>query len=192
MQIQEKKNTKMKTIDMVYAALFAVLIAVCAWVTFPIGTIPLTMQTFGISCTLGLLGGRRGSMAVLVYILLGAIGAPVFAGFGGGIGVLLNTTGGYILGFLAEALVYWLVTGLCCNRLWSQAVGMLAGLLACYMFGTAWFMVLYARTSGPIGLATALGWCVLPYILPDLIKITLALGMTRLLGRRIPAFRPAA
>ena len=69
-----------KTYDLVYVALFAVLIAICAWISVPT-TVPFTLQTFGIFLTVGLLGGKRGSMAVLVYILLGAAGIPVFSGF---------------------------------------------------------------------------------------------------------------
>ena len=188
MQTQTISGTRMKTIDMVYSALFAVLIAVCAWITVPMGHVPFTMQTFGVFCTLGMLGGKRGTLSVLVYILLGAVGVPVFSGFGGGLGVLLNTTGGYIIGFLAAALLYWLATGLCGRKLWSMALGMVLGLLACYAFGTAWFMVVYARTSGAVGLATALGWCVTPYIVPDLVKIALALFMAQVIGRRVRIF----
>ena len=67
-------------------------------------TVPFTLQTFGVFMAVGVLGGKRGTLAVLVYILLGVVGVPVFAGFSGGIGVLLNTTGGYIVGFLFSAL----------------------------------------------------------------------------------------
>ena len=85
-----------KTLDMVYIALFAVLIAICSWISIPT-SIPFTLQTFGIFVTVGVLGGKRGSFAVFIYLLLGAIGVPVFAGFSGGMGVLLGTTGGYII-----------------------------------------------------------------------------------------------
>ena len=183
------RTGKMKTVDLVYSALLAVLIAVCAWITIPAGEVPFTMQTFGVFCTLGLLGGKRGTASVAVYILLGVVGVPVFAGFRGGIGVLLSTTGGYIVGFLAAALLYWGVTALCGKKLWSMALGMLLGLIGCYAFGTLWFVAVYARTSGAIGVGVALGKCVVPYILPDLCKIALALFLSKLLGRRVPAFR---
>ena len=96
---------------MAYNALFAVLLTVCAWISVPL-PVPFTLQTFAIFAALGILGGRRGTWAVAVYLLLGAVGLPVFSGFRGGLGALLGTTGGYILGFLALALVYWLVTAL--------------------------------------------------------------------------------
>ena len=113
-------------------------------------------------------------MAVLVYILLGAVGIPVFAGFTGGIGVLMGNTGGYILGFLGSALVMWALEKLPGKRSVIQIFSMIAGLLVCYTFGTLWFMTVYAGTTGKVGLVTVLGWCVIPFIIPDLIKIGLA------------------
>ena len=118
---------------------------------------------------------------MLVYILLGAIGLPVFSGFTGGIGILLGNTGGYIIGFLFSALTMWLISHLAGSSRIVQAVSMLAGLLVCYAFGTAWFMIVYTRGNGPVSLAVVLGWCVIPFIIPDLIKIAVAL----LIGSRI-------
>ena len=86
-------STKSKTYDMVYIALFAVLIAICSWISIPT-VVPFTLQTFAIFLSLAVLGGKRGTCAVIVYVLLGAVGIPVFSGFKGGIGVLLSTTGG--------------------------------------------------------------------------------------------------
>ena len=103
-------RTRLRTVDLAYAALFAVLLMVCAWINIPL-TVPFTLQTFGVFAALGTLGGRRGILAILAYLLLGLVGLPVFSGFQGGPGVLLGTTGGYILGFLASALLYWGMTG---------------------------------------------------------------------------------
>ena len=166
--------------DVVYAALFAVLIAICSWISIP-ATVPFTLQTLGVFLTVSVLGGRRGTLSVLVYILLGAIGLPVFSGFTGGIGILLGNTGGYIIGFLFSALTMWLISHLAGSGRIVQAVSMLAGLLVCYAFGTAWFMIVYTRGNGPVSLAVVLGWCVIPFIIPDLIKIAVAL----LIGSRI-------
>ena len=163
-----------KTLDMVYIALFAVLIAICSWISIPT-SIPFTLQTFGIFVTVGVLGGKRGSFAVFIYLLLGAIGVPVFAGFTGGMGVLLGNTGGYIIGFLASALLMWLMEKLLGKKTWVLALSMVLGLIACYAIGTAWFIIAYAKNTGSIGLVTALGWCVIPFIIPDIIKIVLAL-----------------
>ena len=166
---------------MVHIALFGVLMAVSSWISSP-AAVPFTMQTFGVFLAVAVLGGKRGTLAILVYLLLGAVGAPVFAGFSGGISALVGSTGGYIIGFLFLALVMWLMERLLGKKTWVLAVSMVLGLVVCYAFGTAWFMVVYARTTGAIGLWTALGWCVFPYIIPDLAKIVLALMLSKRLA----------
>ena len=166
--------------DMAYVAIFAVTIAICSWISIPT-TVPFTLQTFAVFLAVGVLGGRRGTFAVLVYILLGAVGLPVFAGFSGGLGALLGTTGGYIIGFFFSALLYWAMTKVLGEKTPVMVVAMVLGLIVCYAFGTVWFMTVYARNSGAIGLGTALGWCVIPFIIPDLVTIALAVGLTRLL-----------
>ena len=171
-----------KTYDMVYIAVFAVLMAICSWISIP-ATVPFTLQTFAVFLTVGVLGGKRGSMAVLIYILLGAIGIPVFAGFSGGLSTLLGNTGGYIIGFLFSALVMWLMEKLLGKKTWVLAVSMVLGLVVCYAVGTVWFMVVYTQKTGVIGIATVLSWCVIPFIIPDLIKIALALGLSKRLSR---------
>ena len=173
--------SRLRTLDMAYIALFAVLMAVCAWITVPLPKplVQFTLQTFAMFMALATLGGRRGLYAMVVYLLLGAVGVPVFSGFRGGIGVLLDTTGGYIIGFVAAALVYWLLTVRLGDSLPVKAIACVLGLAVCYAFGTAWFLVVYARNVGPIGLMTALGWCVFPYIIPDLAKLALAVVLSR-------------
>ena len=100
--------TRSKTYDLVYIAVFAVVMAVCSWISIP-AQVPFTLQTFGVFMAVGVLGGKRGTLAVLVYVLLGAVGVPVFAGFSGGIGSLLGNAGGYIIGFIFSALVMWAI-----------------------------------------------------------------------------------
>lgn len=170
--------TQSKTYDMVYIAIFAVLMAICSWISIPM-TVPFTLQTFGVFMAVGVLGGKRGTLAVLIYILLGAIGVPVFAGFSGGIGVILNSTGGYIVGFFFSALVMWGMEKLWGKKPVVQIISMIVGLLVCYALGTIWFMVVYARSTGAIGLGTVLSWCVIPFIIPDLVKIALAFVLSR-------------
>ena len=165
--------TRSKTYDIVYIAVFAVIMAICSWISIP-AAVPFTLQTFGVFIAAGVLGGKRGTLSVLVFILLGAVGIPVFANFSGGIGVLAGPTGGYIIGFLFSALVMWAMEKLPGKKSIMQIVSMVVGLVVCYAFGTAWFMVVYGKANGPVGLVTALGWCVFPFIIPDLIKIALA------------------
>ena len=171
-------STRLRTRDLTHIALFAVLMAVCAWITIPM-TVPFTLQIFAVFAALATLGGRRGAYAVAVYLLLGAVGLPVGAGFQGGLGWLLGTTGGYIVGFLCIALIYWLMTAKLGESLPVSIAACVLGLAVCYAFGTAWFMVVYARTTGPVGVMTALGWCVFPYVVPDLLKLVLAVTLSQ-------------
>lgn len=174
-------NSRNRTYDVVYIGMFAVIIAICSWIAIPMA-VPFTLQTFAIFLAVGVLGGRRGTLAVLVYVLLGAVGVPVFAGFTGGIGVLLGSTGGYIVGFLVSALVMWGMEKVIGRKTWALAVQMVIGLLVCYAFGTVWFMQVYARETGAIGIGTVLAWCVIPFIVPDLLKVGLALILSKRLS----------
>ena len=170
----ERTNKGFQTMDLAYAAVCAALMAVCSWISIP-ATVPFTLQTFAVFCTLGLLGGRRGTAAILVYLLLGALGVPVFAGFSGGIGILFGTTGGYLLGFILMGLVYWIgeqmsrdsrgvrivtmILGLCASGLGNGMINMIgtairqvAVLLPCFallkaVFGldAAWFAIWIAE-----------------------------------------------
>jgi len=164
--------------------MFAVLMAICSWISIP-SAIPFTLQTFGVFLAVKVLGGRRGTMAVLVYVLLGAVGLPVFSGFKGGLGALLGNTGGYIIGFIFSGLLLWALERFTDGRKWAQAAAMLLALIVCYAFGTVWFMVMYARSVGAVGIGAVLGWCVIPYIIPDLIKIGLALVLGGQLKRAV-------
>ena len=178
----ETKRKGFQTKDLVYVALCAVLMAVCSWINIP-SAIPFTLQTFAIFCTLGLIGGKRGTASILVYLLLGALGLPVFAGFSGGVGILFGITGGYLLGFILMGLVYWLGERLGKGKRIVEIGSMVLGLVLCYAFGTAWFMFVYARQSGAVTLATALAWCVIPFIVPDLVKMALAVLLSQKLSK---------
>lgn len=173
---------KLKTSDLTRISMFTAILAICAWIIIP-STIPFTMQTFGIFLTMGVLGGKRGTLAVLSYLLLGLIGVPVFSGFTGGIGRLIGPTGGYIVGFLFTALVMWAMERLWGNYRWTLSLSMIIGLVICYAFGTAWFLFLSASSTGIVGVGTALTLCVLPYIIPDFIKMLLALILCKRLKR---------
>ncbi len=176
------KKVKFTVRDMCFIAMFAVIIAVCSWISVPL-TVPITLQTFGVFAALGVLGGKKGTIAVIVYVLLGAVGLPVFAGFKLGIGTLLGTTGGYIIGFVLSGIVYWAITDKFGTKLAVTVIAMALGLLVCYAFGTAWFMLVYTRSKGAVTLWSALGWCVFPFIIPDAIKIALAILVSERVGK---------
>ena len=171
----------MRTQELARAALFAALIAICSWISIPTA-VPFTLQTFAVFLALGVLGGKLGTLSVAFYLLLGAVGLPVFAGFQGGLGALLGATGGYLIGFLLTALTVWGAE----RRLGKSApvflVSCLLGLALCYLFGSVWFAAVYAAASGPVGLAAVLGWCVFPFVLPDLAKLALAVVLSRRLA----------
>ena len=180
------KNSKLT--QTIFIGLFAALIAVCSQIQIP-GAVPFTLQTFAVFLAGGLLGGKRGTISVFVYILLGAVGLPVFAGFKGGFGALIGTTGGYIIGFIFSMLVFVVFELLLkekAKKIIPLGIAMVIGLIICYAFGTAWFMIVYTNTKEPIGLITALSWCVFPFIIPDIVKIALALTLTSRLKRFIP------
>lgn len=172
------------TKELAFSALMAALIAVCSQIQIPT-SVPFTMQTFGVFVALGLLGGKWGTLSVLAYVLLGAVGVPVFAGFSGGIGILLGMTGGYIAGFIVMGLVYLAITKTLGEKDWVMILAMAVGLIVLYAFGTAWFIFVYSRTEGSIGVMSALGMCVFPFIIPDAVKLALAVTLTKLLKKYV-------
>ncbi len=167
--------------DLAYTALMAVVIAVCAWLQIPFGQIPFTMQTFGVLLAVGLLGGKLGTLSVVVYLLLGAFGVPVFSNFSGGIAKLAGPTGGYLVGFIFAALVYWGVTKLFGDGPVPSIAGMILGNAVCYAFGTVWFVIVSSKYSFMV----ALSLCVVPYVIPDLCKIALAYAVMLILRDRL-------
>ncbi len=176
------KKNKPSNVDIARMALFSAIIVICSWISVP-ATIPFTMQAFGVFLTVGVLGGRHGSIAVAVYILLGAVGVPVFSGFSGGVGAILGVRGGYIIGFLLASLVMWASECIFGKSKRALLVSMVFGLLVCYAFGTAWFTAFYAKSGSPVGFLSALAVCVLPYIIPDAVKIALALYLSERLKK---------
>ena len=165
---------KMKARDLVYCALFSSLIAALAQIQVPLpGLVPISLATFGVMMAGLLLGWKYGLLAVAVYVLLGAAGVPVFAGFRGGLAALTGPTGGYIVGYLPYAALAGLP-----GKKWQGSFrgrcGLLAlGTVSCYTLGTAWFMYATGRTLGE-----SAGLCVLPFLPGDAAKMALASFLT--------------
>lgn len=184
------KSTKNRAFiyDLVLISVSAALITICSWISIPLGPVPFTLQTLGILAVMLTIGGRRGTIAILVYLALGAVGVPVFAGFKGGIMSFIGPTGGFLIGFVLAALVYWLLEKIILKKLMTTPVktwifGMLGFIvfeIVMYIVGVIWFMTVYAAQTGPVGLVTVMGWCVFPFIIPDVVKMAVAV----LIGER--------
>ena len=160
---------------MVLSSLFASLCAVCSWIAVPIPPVYITLQTLALLLTLGTLGGKWGSVSIALYLLLGVVGLPVFAGFRGGAGALLDATGGFLWGFLLAGLAYWLLERL------GKLPAMLGAMGVCYFCGCLWFQI-YA---GGIGLWRSFLLCAVPYLLPDGIKLWIAYKISTRLAKHI-------
>ncbi len=163
-----------------YCAIFAAIIAVLAQISIPLpGGVPLTLQTLGIMLAGIILGAKKGCISVIIYILLGAVGLPVFAGFKGGISSVFGPTGGFIVSFwtvsLCSGLGYFLGKRASSN-LKSKALlyvltaaGILIGAALNYLVGVVWFTSITGNT-----VSAAITMCVLPFMLTDAIKVVLA------------------
>ena len=161
---------------MAYISLAVALNAVCAFITIP-ATVPFTLQIFGIFFTLEYLGGRRGAIAVWLYLFFGAIGLPVFAGFRGGFSVLLSATGGFVMAFAAVALLYFALSFFKLPR-WAHYLSAAISLALIYFGGCAWFVYMMGGT-----VVHALLVCVAPFVLADVMKIILAFLLSARLSK---------
>ncbi len=176
--IKEAQTGHITTTDLVYIAIGAALITICSWISIPTA-VPFTLQTFAVFTVILTIGGERGLLSTLLYVIMGAVGLPVFSGFKGGIGAIFGSTGGYILGFFFIGLIYMAVTKLFGKKTHAEAIALILGLIVCYAFGTAWFMFIYIRNTGAVGLLSVLSWCVFPFIIPDLVKMALAFVISK-------------
>ena len=166
--------------DMVLIAISAALITVCSWISIPLGPVPFTLQTMGILAVMLTCGGRRGTIAILVYLAMGACGLPVFAGFKGGIASLAGPTGGFLIGFIIAALVFWLL-----EKLIFGALNSLVFEIVLYTVGVIWFMTVYAAQTGPVGFGTVMTMCVIPFIIPDAVKLIAAVVIGERAGKLV-------
>ena len=158
-----------------FIALMAAVCCILGPLSIPIGQVPISLQILAVFLCVYLLGWKDGTIAFIVYILLGLVGLPVFAGFTGGPDKLLGPTGGYILGFILTALI----AGIFIDRSYNvlnkplsvtyQIAGMILGVAACYVLGTAFFMAFTHMT-----LAESLALGVIRFIPVDLLKVVIA------------------
>lgn len=174
----------MKIKDMILVALFAAIIVVLAIIPpipVPFSPVPITLQTLGVFLAATMLGSKLGSLAVLIYVLLGTFGLPVFAGGASGFGVLVGPTGGYLIGFIIGAFVIgFLMEKGPFKGIVRDVVSMVCGLVVIYVIGTIWLSVV---TEMPLQKALLVGS--LPYIPLDIVKLTLAVLLAKPVKQRI-------
>lgn len=171
-----KKST---TRDLVLTALFAALTAVLSQIQLPIGPVPFNLAVLGAFLAGMLLPPAWAAASMGVYIFMGLVGIPVFAGFTGGPAILFGKTGGYILGYVCIALCTALAVKFTKNPV-LIGLAMALGLAVCYTLGTAWFMVITGA-----GFAQSLAWCVTPFVLPDIAKGVCAYVVGKLVKARL-------
>lgn len=165
---------------MITVSLSAALICICSWIQVP-SAVPFTLQTFAVFLIAATLGAKKGVAATLVYLLLGAVGLPVFSGFQGGVGTLIGATGGYIFGFIFSAFIVGFSSDKWKNKLLPTVISNVFAITACYLVGTLWFAFVY----GDGNFSGAFAVCVAPFIIPDAIKIILANLISKRLSRVI-------
>lgn len=161
-------NTQVKTKNLILCGLFTALMAICSWIAIPT-TVPFTLQTFAVFLVILLLGPKYSAITVTVYILIGIVGLPVFAGFQAGAGIIAGPYGGYILGFIPECILSGIILKTRRSRT-AKMLSLILGLFVCYASGAIWFLRFFHEET----LITLLTVCVFPFILPDLIKAWLA------------------
>lgn len=165
------------TTMLILAAVFAAITAVCSQIVIPLAPVPINLATFAIFITAGFLGLKYGTLSAAVYVLLGAIGAPVFAGFTGGAGIIAGPTGGYIIGYIVCAAVSAFMMDRLCGNGYTYpkiAVSLVCGLFFCYLLGTIWFYILSGWAIGKVLMA-----CVIVFLPGDALKIAAACLMIR-------------
>lgn len=173
----------MSTRSIARCGVLVALLAASAWITVPLGPVPFTMQTFVLALLPQVVSTRDAVFTVVVYLLLGAVGVPVFSGFQGGLGVLMGPTGGYLLGFAAGMPVAGAVAH--ADVLPRRARGVAAGialLAVSYTLETLQLMNVYG-IDAPAALAVA----VVPFVVPDVVKVAMSVGVAERINRALGA-----
>ena len=180
----KKKGLSVKELTRI--GLCAAIICILGPISFPIpiSPIPVTLSIFAIYLALVVLGMKEGTISILIYILLGAIGLPVFSGFTGGIGKVLGPTGGYIIGYIPLALIGGFFITKFKRNIPLMIVGLVLGTLTCYALGTLWLM----HQAG-MDLGAALTAAVIPYIPFDLGKMAAAILIGLPVNKAIKRFQ---
>lgn len=171
-------NTESKTRSMIMTGMFTAVIAVLSQIAIPMPSgVPITLQTFGVALTGCVLGWKLGGVAAFIYLLVGAVGVPVYSNFTGGVGRLLGPTGGFIVGFIALAVLCGIGAKLS-NRAAGPALSLL-GLIICHLVGAGWYAISAGTSFASAFLAVSL-----PYLLKDALSVILAYLIAQTLVKR--------
>ena len=170
--------------EMALSAFFAALTAVFSQISIPLQPVPINLATLSVCLAGGVLGAGPAAVSQGIYVLLGFIGLPVFAGMTGGAGMVAGPTGGYLIGYVAEAWLIGFLRGKTGGGCVPTALSMAAGSVLLYALGTAWFMV-----STKTGFIASLWLCVLPFLIGDALKIAAASAAAPRLFRELRRMR---
>jgi biotin transport system substrate-specific component len=178
--LQKSKQQKSTTFQLALIGVVAAFLCIIGPFAIPIGPVPITLATFGILLAGYVLGPKYGPLAVAVYLLLGFVGLPVFSGGIGGIGKLVGPTGGYLLGWLAQAFILGLFVKQFEGKIPLHVVGAIIASIIQYAIGTVWFVVV---TATPF--LSALLICVVPFLIGDSIKLAAAIAVGAVLRTKL-------
>ncbi len=172
----QKEKINPHLISVITVGVCAALLTVCSWISIPAfgPFVPFTLQTFAVFLIAGLFPFKESILTVVIYIALGMAGVPVFSGFKSGIAAVTGPTGGYIVGFLLAVVIISLFKRLKPGSILFLIIGMIAGLAVCYAFGTGWFYFVFLNTEKQKGILEILSICVFPFLIPDAVKMAVA------------------
>ena len=167
------KNKRLRVQNMILISLFAALMCIGAWLHFP-SVVPATMQTFVVFVSLGLLGSKNTFIMLVIYLLSGALGLPVFSGFTGGVGALTGPTAGFIWGFLMGVPVFYIFEKYCRKKS-LIIIAYIIYILLHYIPGALWYCYFNLGCISAEGILSSALVTVVPFIVPDVVKLGAAL-----------------
>ena len=173
---------KLNTTDITRIALMTAVLCILGPISFPLSfsEVPISLGILGIFLCLVILGQRNGTICIILYILIGMIGIPVFAGFSSGVGIVMGPSGGYIAGYIPLGIIAGFFIDKYSGKPYLQALGMALGTAVCYLLGTLWL----AKTTG-LGFGAALLAGVIPFIPFDAVKLVIALAVGKPINKAL-------
>lgn len=171
---REEITMSTTTKNLAQIALMAAVMCILGPISLPIGPVPISLTPLAIFLGVYILGAKKGTIAVIVYLLIGLCGIPVFSGFSGGPGKLFGPTGGYLVAYILTAVIAGVFIDKFYHKIYLQAVGMILGLAVLYLIGTIW-LAYQANMTFQAALAAG----VIPFVALDLIKIAAAIVLGR-------------